>query len=109
MTLACREWAGPLGVATKHAAYDRLVELKNALTPELARYPSARFQARGYFSTGDMENDLLDPERMTTVAGAPPLLWLNITYDHPEIPADAFDEVLRRFDLRLLGEFVDRR
>ncbi|MEV0251700.1 hypothetical protein AB0H76_34280 [Nocardia sp. NPDC050712] len=106
MTLACREWAGPLGAETKSGAYDRLLELKNTLTPILDRYPSARFRARGYFSTVDMENDLLVPGQLLSAAGALPVLWLNITYEHPDLPADALLEVERQFGLRLLGEFM---
>ncbi|WP_410877137.1 hypothetical protein [Nocardia sp. A7] len=107
MSLACREWAGPLGADTKHEAYERLLELKHTLDPILARYPSARFRARGYFSTADIENDLLVTAQLLEAAGALPVLWLNITYEHPDLPADALHEVERRFSLRLLGEFLD--
>lgn len=107
MSLACREWAGPLGADTKRAAYERLLELKTTLSPILARYPSARFRARAYFSTADIENDLLVPADLLTAAGALPVLWLNITYEHPDLPAEALHEVERLFSLRLLGEFLD--
>ncbi|MFE6862014.1 hypothetical protein [Nocardia sp. NPDC057668] len=107
MSLACREWAGPLRAETKRDAYDRLLELKGMLGPILESYPSARFQARAYFTVEDMTNDLLVPERLLAVAGALPVLWLNITYENPELPADAVAEVERQYGLRLLGEFVD--
>lgn len=105
MVLECREWAGPLRVGTRTEAYGRLVELKEALTPVLAGYPSARFLARAYFETESMENDLLVPAVLLAIAGALPVLWLNVTYEDRELPADALGEVERLFELRSLGEF----
>ncbi|MBC7300648.1 MAG: hypothetical protein H5T78_06820 [Nocardia sp.] len=53
-----------------------------------------------------MENDLLVPDVVLAAAGTLPVLWLNVTYEYLELPGDALSEVVRLFELRLLGEFA---
>lgn len=106
--LACREWVGPLRVAGRAEAYPVLHALKDMLMPLLEPFPSARFRARAYFTRAELEHDLLDPDAVVGAAGELPVLWLNVTYEHPALPADALAPAEQRFALAPLGAYVDQ-
>ncbi|NMO19525.1 hypothetical protein HPC49_31745 [Pyxidicoccus fallax] len=108
MALACREYVTPHRAGTKKDDYERLLAIKDALGPIMARSKSLRFKAKALYQVKDLENELLNPKAILAASGGVlPVIWLNVTWQPGDLPAEDLRPLEQQFNLKLLGEFVD--